>query len=83
MAQKKKNEQILKISFEQYEEGKCVQATHVGPYSTEPETINSLMEFMAQNGLKENGLHHEIYLSDPRKTDPSKLKTIIRYPVEG
>ena len=55
---------------------------HVGPSLTEPETIDAILHFMDENGLKINGLHHEIYLSDPRKTAPEKMKTIIRYPVK-
>jgi hypothetical protein len=82
VAKKKKNALIHEISFETISEGKCVQMMHIGPYATEPETINSLMEFIAENGLSINGLHHEIYLSDPRKTEPSKMKTLIRYPVK-
>jgi len=82
VAKKKKNDLIQEILFEKISEGKCVQIMHIGPYSTEPETINTLMEFMAENGLSVNGLHHEIYLSDPRKTEPSKMKTLIRYPVK-
>ncbi|NQU67350.1 MAG: GyrI-like domain-containing protein [Candidatus Marinimicrobia bacterium] len=82
VSQKKNNDLIKEISFEKRTEGKCVQIMHVGPYSTEPETINTLMEFMAQNGQSINGLHHEIYLSDPRNTEPSKMKTLIRYPVK-
>jgi len=79
---KKKNDLIKEIKFEEIEEGKCIQIMHTGPYSTEPDTINLLMEFMADNNYSINGLHHEIYLSDPRKTESSKLKTIIRYPVK-
>ena len=81
VTKKKKNDVIKEIVFEEITEGKCVQIMHIGPYSTEPETINLLMEFMSQNNLSVNGLHHEIYLSDPRKTEPSKMKTLIRYPV--
>jgi hypothetical protein len=55
---------------------------HIGPYSSEPDTVHSLMKFIDQNGQSINGLHHEIYLSDPRKTEPSKMKTLIRYPVK-
>ncbi|HDH12967.1 MAG TPA: hypothetical protein ENG83_12350 [Nitrospirae bacterium] len=69
-------------SLEIITEGKCVQVMHIGPYSTEPETINLLMAFIAENGLSVNGLHHEIYISDPRKTEPAKMKTLIRYPVK-
>ncbi len=82
VAKKKKNELIQEISFEKITEGKCIQIMHIGPYSTEPETINTLMEFISKNGFSVNGLHHEIYLSDPRKTEPSKMKTLIRYPVK-
>jgi len=82
VAKKKKNDLIQEIEFEQITEGKSIQIMHIGPYSTEPETINLLMEFLANNNQSVNGLHHEIYLSDPRKTEPSKMKTIIRYPVE-
>ncbi len=81
VAKKKKNEITQEISFEKITEGKCVQIMHIGPYATEPEIINILMEFIAENELSVNGLHHEIYLSDPRKTEPSKMKTLIRYPV--
>ncbi len=82
VAKKKKNTLIQEISFERSSEGKCVQVMHVGPYSTEPGTINSLMAFISDNGLSVSGLHHEIYLSDPRKTEPLKMKTLIRYPVK-
>ena len=82
VAKKKKNELIYEISFEKITEGKSVQIMHSGPYSTEPETIHTLMAFIAESGFFVNGLHHEIYLSDPRKTAPSKMKTLIRYPVK-
>lgn len=79
---KKGIDKIREIQFEKITEGKCVQIMHIGPYSTEPETINLMGEFMTQNGLSENGLHHEIYLSDPRKTIPEKMKTILRQPIQ-
>jgi len=79
---KKGIEKIREIQFEKITEGKCIQIMHIGPYSTEPETINQIQDFMKENGLVENGLHHEIYLSDPRKTAPEKMKTIIRQPVK-
>ena len=82
VSKKKKNDLIQEISFEEISGGRCVQIMHIGPYSTEPETINTLMEFMTENGLSVNGLHHEIYLTDPRKTEPSTMKTLIRYPVK-
>ncbi|RWX03794.1 GyrI-like domain-containing protein [Flavobacterium cerinum] len=64
------------------EEGKCVQALHVGPFNKEPETLNRINDFILANNLSRNGLHHEIYLSDFRKTSPDKLKTILREPVK-
>ena len=83
VAKIKKNDLIKEIEFEKWSEGRCAQIMHVGPYSTEPATIKMLMEFMAAGGLSVNGRHHEIYLSDPRKTEPAKMKTIIRYPVRS
>lgn len=82
VAEKKKNKLISEIKFEKILEGQCVQMMHVGPYSTEPETISAILNFLDENGLIINGLHHEIYLSDPRKTAPEKMKTIVRYPVK-
>jgi hypothetical protein len=72
---------IDKIKFESYEEGLSVQILHVGTYDAEKETIEKMKEFIKKNSLIENGLHHEIYLSDPRKTSPEKNKTILRQPV--
>ncbi len=79
---KKGIHKINEIQFEEITEGKCVQILHIGPYSTEPETIENMKTFMQDNKLVENGLHHEIYLSDPRKTAPEKIKTILRQPVK-
>ena len=81
---KKKGIDLLKeIKFEKITEGKCVQVLHVGPYSTEPQTIEKMRKTMQENNLTENGFHHEIYLSDPRKTPPQKMKTILRQPVKN
>jgi len=79
---KKKIDLVNKVKFEKMKEGKCVQILHIGPYATEPETIFKIKEFIKINDLSENGLHHEIYLSDPRKTPPQKMKTILRQPVK-
>ena len=81
VASKKKNDLIREIAFKQFAEGKCIQIMHEGPYANESETIEKLMDFMVDNDLSVNGLHHEIYLSDPGKTEPSRMKTLIRYPV--
>ncbi|MEQ8811819.1 MAG: GyrI-like domain-containing protein [Imperialibacter sp.] len=63
-------------------EGNVVQILHVGPFDQEPESLGKLQGFIEANGLKRNGLHHEIYLSDFRKTAPEKLKTILREPIK-
>jgi hypothetical protein len=79
------SEMLNKARLAHFEEGLCVQTMHIGPYATEPATIERMKEFMAENGLKDNvgpnGLHHEIYLSDPRKAAPEKMKTVLRHPV--
>jgi hypothetical protein len=62
-------------------EGRCVQALHVGPYATEPETIGRMLEVAAAAGHKAHGTHHEIYMSDPRRVKPERLKTILRLPL--
>jgi len=68
-----------------FEEGLCVQILHIGPYQTEPESVAKMKAFLKANGLTENfddtRKHHEIYLSDPRKTGPEKMKTVLRHPV--
>lgn len=74
--------EIKEVSFFELEEGKAAQMLHTGPFDTEPETLAKLMEFMTTHNLGRNGLHHEIYLSDFRKTPPHKLKTILREPVK-
>ena len=69
-----------------FEEGICMQMMHIGPYATEPATIERMRAFALENGYRDrvgpNGLHHEIYIGDPRKADPSKLKTVLRHPLE-
>ncbi|HZK55175.1 MAG TPA: GyrI-like domain-containing protein [Desulfosporosinus sp.] len=72
--------------FETYEEGLCVQMMHIGPFATEPETMEFVNSFINAEGLKDKvgiggGRHHEIYLSDPRKSQPEKMKTVLRHPV--
>lgn len=68
-----------------FEEGLCVQTMHIGPYATEPDTLDRMRAYMREQGLQDNvgphGKHHEIYLSDPRKTAPEKIKTVLRHPV--
>ena len=80
---KKKNIELVKeIRFEKMKEGKCVQILHIGPYSTESESIEKMKKLMEDRNLIKNGPHHEIYLSDPRRTAPEKMKTILRQPVK-
>lgn len=80
------SEMLSEVRLAHFEEGLCVQVMHIGPYATEPATIARMRDFMQENGLKDNvgpnGKHHEIYLGDPRKADPTKLKTVLRHPVE-
>jgi len=70
------------LRLEPFAEGRSVQTMHIGPYSAEAPTIARLHnEFLPANGLVEAGHHHEIYVSDPARTAPEKLKTVIRQPV--
>ncbi|MFI6170150.1 GyrI-like domain-containing protein [Nocardia sp. NPDC051052] len=68
-------------TFERLTEGDAVQALHIGPYATEPETLARMDAFMTAGGLAMNGRHHEIYLSDPRRVPAAQIKTILRHPV--
>lgn len=70
------------VRFEKFAEGKAAQVMHVGPYSAEGPTIERLHKFIADQGYRLRGRHHEIYFGDPRRSAPEKLKTIIRHPVE-
>jgi hypothetical protein len=69
------------VRLEVFEEGLAVQVLHRGPYADEAPTIDRLHTYLADAGYRPTGKHHEIYLSDPRRTDPRKLRTIIRQPV--
>jgi hypothetical protein len=84
---KGENDMLNKVRLTHFEEGLCVQTMHIGPYATEPVTIERMREFTAENNLQDRvgpagGKHHEIYLSDPRKAVPDKMKTVLRHPVE-
>ena len=84
-ASKKKHIDCSSAEFLTVEEGLCVQILHVGSYDDEPATVAVMDAFLAENGyvndLSDTRLHHEIYLSDARKTAPEKLKTVIRHPI--
>lgn len=78
-AEKKKNPPALsKIRFESLHEGLSAQIMHIGPYSAEGPTIEKLHNFIRENGYEPRGKHHEIYLSDSRKSAPEKMRTVIR-----
>jgi hypothetical protein len=81
LRQKKPSPAIERLRFETFHEGLCLQIMHIGPYSTEPATLRKMGEFARENGYAYRGKHHEIYLGDPRRADPEKLKTILRQPV--
>jgi hypothetical protein len=74
------------LQLERFAEGRCAQVLHVGPYATEPQTLAGMPAFLAEHGLVDlvgprGGRHHEIYLGDPRRAAPEKLRTILRHPV--
>ena len=81
----KKKADFSKVEFLTYDEGTCVQCMHIGSYDDEPATVELMHEYMEQQGyvldITEERLHHEIYLSDARKVEPEKLKTVIRHPI--
>lgn len=68
--------------FESFAEGLSMQIMHIGPYATEPATIERMVKFGDENGYKVHGKHHEIYLGDPRRTKPEKLRTVLRHPMK-
>lgn len=79
---KKKDPPALgKVRLRKFSEGKAVQIMHIGSWSEEGPTIEKLHAYARENGLKIKGKHHEIYMSDPRRTAPEKLKTVVRQPV--
>lgn len=85
LARKKPDLDLTKVCRVAFTEGLCAQVMHVGPYDDEPETIAKLSEFVVSSGFAEDmegeRRHHEIYLGDPRKMDPRKLRTVIRHPI--
>ncbi len=78
---KGKDSEVGEVKLESLAEGTCVQMLHVGPYDQEGETVSKMAAFAAEQGYELHGRHHEIYLSDPRRVPPEKLKTILRVPV--
>jgi hypothetical protein len=76
---------LNKVRLAHFEEGLCVQTLHIGPYATEPVTLDRMRTYIQENNLQDNvgpnGKHHEIYLSDPRRIAPERMKTVLRHPV--
>lgn len=85
-AAKKKKTDCYSAGFLTVSEGLCVQMLHIGSYDREPETVALMDEYLTRNGyvndMEDGRLHHEIYLSDPRKCSPEKMKTVIRHPIK-
>jgi len=79
---KKGLEAVCQLRLENYHEGPSAQVMHIGPYADEAPTIACLHEFIHDSGHRPRGKHHEIYLGDPRRTAPERLKTILRQPVD-
>lgn len=84
-ATEKKQMDFSKVTYFTYQEGLCVQCMHIGSYDDEPATIQKMKAFFEEQGyaedLSEKRLHHEIYLSDPRRTAKERLRTVIRQPI--
>ncbi|WP_029090431.1 GyrI-like domain-containing protein [Brevibacterium album] len=80
---KKAPERLGDVRFEAFAEGLCVQTLHLGPFDEEGPVLERMhSEFIPANGLRMTGRHHEVYFSDPRRTAPAKLRTLLRQPVE-
>ena len=84
-ASEKKQRDFSQVEFFPWEEGLCVQCMHMGPYDDEPATVAAMEEYARERGYEldfsPGRFHHEIYLSDARRTKPERLKTVIRQPV--
>ncbi|MBR0404589.1 MAG: GyrI-like domain-containing protein [Eggerthellaceae bacterium] len=81
----KKKLDFSPVRLVEVEEGLCVQCMHKGPYDDEPATVDAMHAFAAAQGyapdFSDERRHHEIYLSDPRKTEPAKMRTVVRHPI--
>jgi len=86
LAAKKKKIDCSKAEYLTIDEGLCVQIMHVGPFDDEPKTVETMNQYLISNGYENDfskgRLHHEIYLSDARKVEPAKWKTVIRHPIK-
>ena len=82
LARKKPSPALERLRLERFGEGLCIQTMHIGPYSTEPATVERMRAFAQENGYLLANQHHEIYLGDPRRSAPEKLKTVLRHQAE-
>jgi hypothetical protein len=77
---------FARLRLDRFHEGLSVQTMHIGPYAAEPVTVQKMQAFMQENGCRDmvglGGKHHEIYMGDPRRADPAKLKTVLRHPIQ-
>ena len=80
-AKKKPNPALARLRLESFREGLCVQTMHHGPYATEPATIKRMHGWAAENGYRRPASTTRLYLGDPRRADPEKLKTVLRHAV--
>jgi hypothetical protein len=74
-------EAFSRLRLEPFHEGLAVQMLHLGPYAAEPATVEKMDAYLQAESLQKTGHHHEIYIGDPMRADPAKLKTILRHPV--
>jgi len=80
-AGRKRGTDLQEVRYERWEEGRCAQTLHVGPYDAEAPTIAALHEAIERAGCRPRGRHHEIYLGDPRRSAPERLRTLLRQPI--
>lgn len=82
LRKKKPSPALDRLRLERFHEGLSVQILHIGPYAEEPRSLEKMDRFAEENGYHMHGKHHEIYLGDPRRAQPEKLKTVLRHPVK-
>jgi hypothetical protein len=82
LRKKKPSPSLDKLRLEKFHEGLCVQILHIGPYADEMRTVEKMDRYAEENGYIMHGKHHEIYLGDPRRAQPEKLRTVLRHPVK-
>lgn len=87
LIKKKPRLDLSRTKLKKINEGLCVQIMHYGSYDDEPDSIEKMKSYIALNGYKEDlsdkRLHHEIYLSDPRKCAPERIRTVLRHPIKS